>query len=217
MMKKCCWLIWGSKSGGKKLGQKNNFHNFFFCKKKVNNIKIVAHPYLAWWSENVLEVFHESIANLADHKKWYFFTFHPKIDWFPMGPFRITFVKNNWWGVSPSCKTMKKCCGPIWVSKSGKNVRTKNWFSKIWFVNRKICFCNKVINIQIVTHPYLARLSKKISQAIRKGSCNFLLVYSGISYIIWPTLFLFFNFVKLITSGMKDFSLRDRQTFHLPP
>ena len=53
------------------LGPKNDFPKFaflgrkkFLC-KKVTNIQIVTHPYLGRLSKNVLEVFHDDIANLA--------------------------------------------------------------------------------------------------------------------------------------------------------
>ena len=41
----------------------------FFWAKKVTNIQIVTHPYLGGLSKNVLEVFHDDIANLARYRK----------------------------------------------------------------------------------------------------------------------------------------------------
>ena len=125
------------------LGQKNDFPKFgfwavkFFCVKKVTNIQIVTNPYLGRLSKNVLEVFHDDIANLACGKKWVFSIWDPNIDWFPVGPFGLTFVKNDWWGVWPSCQMMKICCWPIWAPKSGKYFRPKKQFSQNWFLDRK--------------------------------------------------------------------------------
>ena len=68
------------------LGPKNNFPKFGFwavnnfCAKKVTNIQIVTHPYLARLSKNVLEVFHDDIANLARDRKWVFSTWYPNIN-----------------------------------------------------------------------------------------------------------------------------------------
>ena len=107
------------------LGRKN------FCAKKVTNIQIVTHPYLARMSKNELEVFHNDISNLARYRKCIFSIWDPKIEWFPVGPFGLTFVKNDWWGVWPSCQMMKKFCWQIWAPKSGKNFRPKNRFSQI--------------------------------------------------------------------------------------
>jgi len=131
------------------LGPKNDFPKFgfwsvkFFCVKKVTNIQIVTHPYLGRLSKNVLEVFHDDIANLACGKKWVFSIWDPKIDWFPVGSFGLTFVKNDWWGVWPSYQMMKNCRWPIWAPKSGKNFRPKKRFSQIWFLGRKIFLCKK--------------------------------------------------------------------------
>ena len=64
-----------SKVRKKILGPKNDFPKFgfwavkFFCAKKVTNIQIVTHPYLGRLSKNVLEVFHDDIANLARNRK----------------------------------------------------------------------------------------------------------------------------------------------------
>ena len=104
----------------------------FFCAKKVTNIQIGTHPYLGRLSKNVLEVLHDDIANLARYRKCIFSICDPNIDWFPVGPFRLTFVKNDWWGVWPSCQMMKICCWPIWAPRSGKNFRPKKLFSQIW-------------------------------------------------------------------------------------
>ena len=103
------------------------------CVKKVTNIQIVTHSYLFQLSKNMLEVFHHDIANLAWYRKCFFFfsILDPKIDWFLVGPFGLTFVKNNWLGVWPSCQMMKKCCWPIWAPKSGKKFRNKKQFSQI--------------------------------------------------------------------------------------
>ena len=60
------------------LGPKIDFPKFgfwavkFFCAKKVTNIQIVTHPYLGGLSKNVLEVFHNNIANFARGRKWSF-------------------------------------------------------------------------------------------------------------------------------------------------
>jgi len=59
----------------KNLGPKNDFPKFgfwavkFFFVKQVTNIQIVTHPYLDRLSKNVLEVFHDDIANLARYRK----------------------------------------------------------------------------------------------------------------------------------------------------
>ena len=51
-----------------------------------------------------------------------------------MRPFGLTFLKNNWWGVWPSCQMMKNCCGLIWAPKSGKSFRPrKQFFSNLVF------------------------------------------------------------------------------------
>ena len=91
------------------------------------------------------------MANLARYRKWFFFSsiWDLKIYWFPVGPFGLTFVTNNWWGVWPSCQMMKKCCWPIWAPKSEKNVRPKKHFSQIWFMDRKKKFGKKSYQ-----HPY---------------------------------------------------------------
>ena len=68
------------------LSPKNNFPKFgfwavkFLVKKKVTNILIVTHPYLGRLSKNVLEVFHDNIANLARYRKWVFSIWDPNID-----------------------------------------------------------------------------------------------------------------------------------------
>ena len=85
----------------------------------------VTHPSLVRLSKNVLEVLHDDIANLARYRKCIFLIWDPNIDWFPVGPFGLTFVKNDWWGVWPSCQMMKKCCWWIWASKSGEKLRPK--------------------------------------------------------------------------------------------
>jgi hypothetical protein len=60
------------------LDPKNDFPKFaflglkIFCVKKLTNIQIVTHPYLGRLSKNVLEVFHDDIANLARGRKWVF-------------------------------------------------------------------------------------------------------------------------------------------------
>ena len=137
------------KSQEKNLGPKNDFPKFgfwavkFFCVKKLTNIQIVTHPYLGRLSKNALEVFHDDIAVLARDNKWVFSIWDPKIDWFPVGPFGLTFVKNNWWGVWASWQMMKKCCWPIWVPKSGKNFRPKKRFFQIWYLGCKIFLCKK--------------------------------------------------------------------------
>ena len=73
------------------LGPKNDFSKFgfwavkIFCVKKVTNIQIVTRPYLGRLSKNVLEVFHDDIANLACGRKWVFFYFGPKYRLIPSG------------------------------------------------------------------------------------------------------------------------------------
>ena len=98
----------------------------------------------------------------------FFLDLGPKIDWLPLRPFGLTFVKNNWWGVWPSCQMMKNCCWPIWAPKSGKNVRPKKKKSKLGFWTVKKFCVKKVTNIQKVTHPYLARLSKNVLEVFHK-------------------------------------------------
>ena len=74
------------------LGQKNDFPKFgfwsvkFFCVKKVTNIQIVTHPYLGRLSKNVLEVFHDDIANLARNRKCIFKIGHTGCVKWPKGP-----------------------------------------------------------------------------------------------------------------------------------
>ena len=160
------------------LDPKNDFPKFaflglkIFCVKKLTNIQIVTHPYLGRLSKNVLEVFHDDIVNLARGRKWVFFIWDPKIDWFPVGPFGLTFVKNDWWGVWPSCQMMKICCWPIWAPKSGKSLDPKNDFPKFAFLTVKFFCANKITNIQIVTHPYLGRLSKNALEVLHDDIAN---------------------------------------------
>ena len=118
----------------------------------------------------MLEVFHANIANLARYRKWVFFfkIWDQKIDWFPLRPFGLTFLKNNWWGVWPSSQMIKNCCWPIWAPKSAKKFRPKKRFSQIWFLDREIFCLKKVSNIQIVPHPYLVRLSKNVLEAFHE-------------------------------------------------
>ena len=97
----------------------------------------------------------------------FFFIWYLKIDWFPVGPFGLTFVKNYWWGIWPSCQIMKKCCWPIWASKSGKMFRPKNDFPKFGFWTVKFFLLKKVTNIQIVTYPYLGRLLKNVLEVFQ--------------------------------------------------
>ena len=60
------------------LGPKNDIPKFGFwavkilCAKKLTNIQIVTQPYLGGLSKNILEVFHDDIANLARGRKWSF-------------------------------------------------------------------------------------------------------------------------------------------------
>ena len=74
-----------SKVRKKMLGPKTIFPNLFFfavtffCVKKVTNIQTVTPPYLARLSKNVLEVFHDNIANLAWDRKGFFFLFGTQI------------------------------------------------------------------------------------------------------------------------------------------
>ena len=64
-----------SKVRKKFLAQKTIFPNLrfwavkFFCVRKLTNIQIVTHPYLGGLSKNILEVFHDDIANLARGRK----------------------------------------------------------------------------------------------------------------------------------------------------
>ena len=139
----------------------------FFCVRKGTNIQIVTHPYLAQLSKNMLEVFQADIANLARYRKCIFFIWDPNIDWFPVGPFGLMFVKNDWWGVLLSCQMMKKCCWLIWAPKSEK-IFVPNFFLQIWFLDRKLFLVKQVTNIQVVTKPYLARLLKNMLEVLLK-------------------------------------------------
>ena len=47
-------------------------------------------------------------------------------------------------------------------SKVRKKFRPKKRFSQIWFLGREIFCVRKLTNIQIVTQPYLGRLSKNV-------------------------------------------------------
>ena len=73
------------------LGPKNNFPKFgfravkFFCVKRLTNIQIVTHPYLGRLWKNVLEVFHDDIANFARGRKWVFFDLGTKYRLIPSG------------------------------------------------------------------------------------------------------------------------------------
>ena len=83
-----------------------------------------------------------------------------------MGPIGLTFVKNYWWGVWPSCQMMKKCYWPIWAPKSGKHFRPQFFF----FQNGPLLFfcLKKVTNIEIVTHPFLVHLFKNALEVFHK-------------------------------------------------
>ena len=161
------------------LGPKNDFPKFgffavkFFCAKKFPNIQIVTHPYLGRLWKNVLEVFHNDIANLACGKKCIFLFWGPNIDWFPVGPFGLTFVKNDWWGVWPSCQMMKICCWQIWAPKSGKIIRPKKRFSKIWFLDREIFFGKKTYQYPNSNSPLFGRIVKKRIGSFSRQYCQF--------------------------------------------
>ena len=163
----------------KMLGPKNDFHKFGFlsvqicCVKKVTKIKIVTHPYLGRLLKNVLEVLHDDIANLARFRKCIFLIRDQNIDWFPVGPFGLTFVKNNWWGVWPSCQMMKMCCWPIWAPKSGKKFRPKIFFSQIWFLGRKIFLCKKTHQYPNSNSPLFGPIVKKRVRSFLRRYCQF--------------------------------------------
>ena len=121
----------------KNLGPKNHFPKFtflgrkiFLCKKSYQYPNSNSPSFGPIVKEHI-EVFHDDIANLARYRKCIFSIRDPNIDWFPVGPFGLMFVKNDWWGVWPSRQMMKKCCWPIWAPKSGKNFRPKKRFSQI--------------------------------------------------------------------------------------
>ena len=58
-------------------------------------------------------------------------------------------------------------------SKLRKNFRPKKLFSQIWILGNKCFFLQKkVMNILIVTHPYLARLSKNGLKVFHKDIAN---------------------------------------------
>jgi len=163
----------------KNLGPKNDFSKFgfwavkFFCVKKVTNIQIVTHPYLGRLSKNVLEVLHDDIANLARYRKCIFLIWDPNIDWFPVGPFGLTFVKNDWWGVWPSCQMMKICCWPIWAPRSEKNFRPKKQFSQIWFLGRKIFLCKKSYQYPNCNSPLFGPIVEKRVGSFVRRYCQF--------------------------------------------
>ena len=117
---------------------------------------------------------------------------------FPVGLFGYMFVKNNWWGVWPSCQMMKKCCRPIWALTSGKRFRPKkNNFPKFGFCTVIFCFVKKNTNIQIVTHPFLDRLFKNVME----------ILHDHIANLAWYRKWVFFsdlgpkNHPSLIPSG----------------
>ena len=134
---------------------------------------MVTHPYLDRLSKNVLEVFHDDIANLARYRKWVFSIWDPNIDWFPVGPFGLTFVKNDWWGVWPSWQMMKKCCWPIWAPKSGKNFRPKNWFSQICVFDREIFLCKKSHQYPNSNSPLFGPIVEKRVGSFSRQYCQF--------------------------------------------
>ena len=147
MMKKCCRPIWATKSG-KLVRPKIRFSQIWFLGRKIflcqksDQYPNSNSPLFGPIVENILEVLHDDIANLARGKKLVLSFWDPNIDWFPVGPFGLTFVKNDWLGVWPPCQMMKKCCWWIWAPKSGKKFRPKNDFPKFVFFCRKT-FCLK--------------------------------------------------------------------------
>ena len=132
----------------------------------------------------------------SDIESDFFSIWDPKIDWFLVRPFGLTFVKNNWWGVWPSCQMLKNCCWPIWAPKSGKMFRPKKQFFLNLVFGPWNFFCVKIVtNIQIVTHPYLVRLSKNvlevfhpdISNSARYRICFFFCFFFGPKNLLIPS------------------------------
>ena len=97
----------------------------------------------------------------------------PKIDWFPVWPFGLMFVKNNWWGVWPSCQMRKNCCWPIWPQKSGKSFRPKKQFSQILFLDRKFFLCKKSYQYQNSNSPLFSPIVKKRIGSFSRGYWQF--------------------------------------------
>ena len=92
--------------------QKTIFQNLrfwalkFFCVKKVTNIQIVTHPFLARLSKNVLEVLHDNIANLARGRKCIFKMGHFLALW----PLHTPGMAKN------VCRTQKQSTGLLFLS-----------------------------------------------------------------------------------------------------
>ena len=143
MIKKCCWTIWASKSG-KNLRSKIWFsliwflnRDFFLVKKSYrypNSNSPLFGPIVkktCWkFCSTILPFWHSAIR---DFFIFIFSIWDPKFNWFPVGPFGLTFMKNYWWGIWPSCQMMKKCCWPIWAPKSGIFLRPDwHFWSRVW-------------------------------------------------------------------------------------
>ena len=149
MMKNCCWLIWAQKSGGN-FRTKKRFsqiwflgRNIFLCKKSYqyskSNLTLFG-PIV----KNCVGSFSRRYCQFGLGQKVYFFWFGTQISTDSQcGHLGLTFVKNNWWGVWPSCQMMKNYCWPIWTQMSGKNFRPKKQFSQIWFLDRENFLCLK--------------------------------------------------------------------------
>ena len=108
------------------LGPKNDFPKFgfwavkFFCVKKVTNIQIVTHPYLGRLSKNVLEVFHDDIANLARYRKWAFKMGH----FWALWPLHTPGMAKN------VCRTQKQSTGLLFLSALPLNAQFVVWLQR---------------------------------------------------------------------------------------
>ena len=90
-----------------------------------------------------------------------------------MGPFELTCVKNDWWGVWPSYQMIKNCRWPIWAPKSGKNLRPKKRFSQFWFLGRKIFLCKKSHQYPNSNSPLFGPIVEKRIESFSRRYCQF--------------------------------------------
>ena len=74
------------------------------------------------------------------------------------------------WSLESAPRRIMELCRPIEFQSQEKKFKSKKQFSKIWFLDREICFLEekKVTNIQTVTHPYLGRLLKNMFEVFQK-------------------------------------------------
>ena len=176
MMKNCYWPVWAPKSG-KKCRPKNQFfqilfldHNIFSCKKSYQYPNSNS-PLFGLIDKKHVGSLSRRYYQFGSVQKVFFLSiWGPKINWFPVLQFGLTFVKNNWWGFWPSCQMMKNWCWPIWAPKSGKSFRPRKRFSKIWFLDRQFFLCKKSNQYPKSNSPLFGPIVEK---RVRSFSCRY--------------------------------------------